>query len=167
MAEVNEQQQIIAAQPMQHKVVVINYETITLKGADIYGKMKPFSQTAREYNSDRMAGETYYLYRFMGTIITVPAKFHNAYEAFDVLEVTLTGSNNPRKVANPNVAGGEMMVDSQAYGLDGYLTTADEIAMLKLAKHRSTMQRAQKTIQKIDVTKELTDAELQALIEEA
>ena len=103
----------------------------------------------------------------MGTIITVPAKFHNAYEAFDVLEVTLTGSNNPRKVANPNVAGGEMMVDSQAYGLDGYLTTADEIAMLKLQKHKATIMRATKTIQKIDVTKELSDAELQALIDEA
>lgn len=164
MAELNETQPVIAAQPMQR---VFDLESTTLKGTDIYGKMKPFSTQAREYNSDKMAGESYYLYRFKGTIITVPAKFHMAYEKFDVLEVTLTGAINAREVADANSPGGKKMVDTQSYGLDGYLTTQDDLAMLKIAQHKATMQRATKTIQKIDVSKELTQEELDELISQA
>lgn len=161
MADETTQQQ--PAVPLQ----TFNLASVTLKGTDIYGKMKPFSGNAREYNSEKMAGETYYLYRYNGTIITVPAKFHNAYSNFEVLEVTLTGAINPREQADPNAPGGKKMVDTQAYGLDGWVTTEDEIAMLKLQKHKATMQRAVKTIQKIDVTKELTEVELQELIDQA
>lgn len=165
MAEVNETQPIVAqpVQPVQPAKVFI-LDSITLKGADIYGKMKPFSSNAREYASDKMSGETYYLYRFAGTIITVPAKFHNAYEAFEVLEVTLTGGVNPREMADPSVPGGKKVVDTQSYGLDGYLTTDDDIAMLKIQKHIAQVQRAKKTIQKIDVTKEMSDKELNEIM---
>lgn len=166
MADLNETQPVIAVQPTQ-PAKVFNLDSITLKGADIYGKMRPFSQNARDYKSDSMSGEQYYLYRFMGTIVTMPTDFHRDYLAHEVLEVTMTGSINNRSVPDPNVAGGTKIEPTQSYGYDGHLTPATEIAMLKLQKHKMTMQRAVKSIQKIDVTKELSESELAALLAEA
>lgn len=166
MAELNETQTVIAVQPTQ-PVRNFNLDSITLKGTDIYSKMRPFSSNARDYQSEKMSGEQYYLYRFMGTIITVPADFHRDYQAKEVLEVTVTGAVRTQEVADANAAGGKKMVDSQSYGYDGHLTTNDEISMLKLQRHKITMQRAVKTIQKIDVTKELSQEELDELLNEA
>lgn len=158
-------QQPVAVQPTQQQV--FNLNSITLKGTDIYGKMRPFSANPRDYQSEKMSGEQYYLYRFMGTIVTVPTDFHHDYQNHDIIEVTLTGAIRTQNVADANVAGGTKTVDTQSYGYDGHLNTATEIAMLKLQKHKATMQRAVKTIQKIDVQKELSDEELAKLLDVA
>jgi hypothetical protein len=155
-------QQQVTVQPTQQKS--FNLDSITLKGTDVYGKMRPFSNNARDYKSDSMSGEQYYLYRFMGTIVTVPADFHSDYQNREVLEVTMTGAVREIEKADANSAGGKKIVETQSYGYDSHVNTETEIGMLKLQKHKITMQRAQKAIQKIDVSKELTEAELNDLI---
>lgn len=166
MAEETTQQQTMVAQPMQPQqpAKVFNLDSITIKGTDIYGKMKPFSQNPRDYNSDKMAGEQYYLYRYFGAIITVPTDFHRDYQAHEILEVTLTGTVRTQEVPDPNSPAGKKLVETQSYSYDGHLTTTDEIAMLKLAKHRTEIQRATKTIQKIDVAKEMSEEDLKDLL---
>jgi hypothetical protein len=154
--------QQVTVQPTQQRV--INTDSITLKGTEVYGKMRPFSANPRDYKSTSMEGEQYYLYRFMGTIITVPADFHRDYQEFDVLEVTLTGAPRDVEKADPNSPGGKKMETVQSYGFDSHVNTKTEIAMLKIQKHKATIQRAKKAIDKIDVSKELTAEELADLI---
>lgn len=159
-------QPIIAVQPTQPKKL-FNTETTTLKGNEVYGRMKAFSGNARDYKSASMSGEQYYLYRYAGTMITVPSTFHLAFEAKEILEITLTGSSRMVEVTDPNNPAGKKLDEIQSYGLDSWLTINDDVALLRLQKHKKTMERAVKTIQKIDVSKELTDVELNALLDEA
>lgn len=164
MAEVTEQvQQAQAVQPSQ-PTISVDTKSYTLKGAEIYGKMMALSANARDYNSEKMAGEQFYLYKFKGAAITVSPEFHEAFKSFQLVEVTLTGTLGQRNMADPNVAGGRMTVPTQSYTLDGIVTLKTQLQMLKMEESQKTYERAKKTISKIDVTKELTQAELDDLL---
>ena len=166
MADETTQQQTIVAQPMQ-PVLNIDSKTHVLKDEEIYSKMMPLSQNARDYTSEKMAGEQFYLYKFKGAAITVNPEFHQAFQDYQLVEVTLTGTMGQRTVPDPNVAGGRKIIDSQAYTVDGCVTVATKLKMLKLKEAKKMYERAEKTINKMDVSKELTEAELKELLDEA
>lgn len=155
-----------AVQPTQ-PTLVVDSKTYILKDADIYGKMMPLSENARDYNSEKMAGEQFYLYKFKGAAITVSPAFHKAFQNFELVEVTITGTLGQRTVTDPNHPAGKKLVDSQAYTVDGIITTSMQIKMLGLEKSKKELERAKKTISKIDVSKELSDDEFKELMAEA
>lgn len=109
------------------------FETVILKGEEIYESMSQFGGERDYRDTSTMAGQKFYLFTFRGRRFTADPKFQAAFEAGKLTKVTLTETEYDQVVDDPNNAGKKLTQRRQGWNIDGSMTS-EKLKGIRTAK---------------------------------